>query len=174
MCIGVSMPKADHQTGAADARVQIVPLIPADIEELMRITDVPDVTGTIDVLGPRFTRDRAEQVIRGGLPGADRFLGIRASETGTLVGCVITAFHGADEVEIGYWLGRDFQSNGYAWEAVCALIASLRAQFPERQIVAECRPENTPSWRLLEKVGFHDTGKLGHRSGRRKLVLTEC
>jgi RimJ/RimL family protein N-acetyltransferase len=167
------MPKSDRPSAAAAERVRLAPLTLADIEDLVFITDVPDVTGTIDVLGPRFTRDRAEQVIRDGLPGADRFLGIRAGETGTLVGCVITAFHGADDVEIGYWLGRDFRSNGYACEAVRALIASLRAQFPERQIMAECRPENTPSWRLLEKVGFHDTGKPGHRSGRRTLVLTE-
>jgi RimJ/RimL family protein N-acetyltransferase len=143
-----------------------------DVDDLVHITDTPGVLDTFDLFGPQFTADMAARVIEGGFGGVSLFLGIRLREKRTLIGCMPMAEPNADEIEIGYWLGVDFRGRGYAIEAVSALTGCLRNRFPEKSIVAECRPENIPSWRLLERAGFHATGTDGHRPGRQKFIWT--
>jgi RimJ/RimL family protein N-acetyltransferase len=46
------------------------------------------------------------------------------------------------------------QGNGYATEAVRALIGSMTIEIP---LEIECDPRNTGSWKLAERLGFHKT-----------------
>ena len=55
--------------------------------------------------------------------------------------------------EVGYIINRDFQRNGYAAEALSAVIADAFRD-GARRIYAECDPRNTGSWKLLEKAGL--------------------
>ena len=77
----------------------------------------------------------------------------------------------ANEAEIGYWIGVAFHGRGYASEAVQAVLEELRRYSPERRIIAECRPGNLASWRVLTKLGFRPTGEDGLRPGRRLLSM---
>jgi RimJ/RimL family protein N-acetyltransferase len=47
----------------------------------------------------------------------------------------------------------------------------LTTFYPAWRIFAECRPQNMPSWHLLEKIGFRADGGDGQRPGRKKLVF---
>ena len=56
--------------------------------------------------------------------------------------------------ELGYIVNPAYQGEGYATEAIAAL---LRKEFKEKQIhrvFANCNPENLASWKLLERVGL--------------------
>lgn len=162
------------------ARLSIAALRPEDAQALRRLTDDPAITAAVDFLPTPFTLQDAEDLIRSGARGQDRFLGAWTREAdGTvaqpastgrdLVGVVGTHLRGAGVIEIGYWIGGAARGRGYAFEAVSAIIAFLGGRFPARTVVAECRPANVASWGLLEKLGFRDTGEEGHRPGRRLL-----
>ena len=57
-------------------------------------------------------------------------------------------------VEIGYSVLPAYRRRGFAWEAVRALVDWGLAQQEVRRIVAECRVDNGPSIRVLEKAGL--------------------
>ena len=159
------------------ARLSIIGLAPGDARSLRRLTDDPAITEAVDFLPTPFTLRDAEDLIRRGLQArGDRFLGAwtRRDPTGTepegtLVGVVGTHLRGPGAIEIGYWIGGAGRGQGFATEAVSAIIGLLARRFPARTIVAECRPGNVASWGLLRKLGFRDTGEEGHRPGRRLL-----
>ncbi|MCJ2057838.1 GNAT family N-acetyltransferase [Methylobacterium sp. J-048] len=166
------------------ARLSIAALRPEDAQDLRRLTDDPAITAAVDFLPTPFTMRDAEDLIRSGSRGQDRFLGAwmrrpgapQAGEAASadgmgsdLVGVVGTHLRGPGAIEIGYWIGGAARGRGFAFEAVSAIVALLARRFPGRIIVAECRPGNVASWGLLQKLGFRDTGEEGHRPGRRLL-----
>jgi ribosomal-protein-alanine N-acetyltransferase len=56
--------------------------------------------------------------------------------------------------ELGYIVNPVYQGEGYATEAVAAL---LRKEFKDKDIhrvFAHCNPDNPASWKLLERVGL--------------------
>ena len=165
--------------GLETARLSITALQPADAQALRRLTDDPAITAAVDFLPTPFTLQDAEDLIRSGARGQDRFLGVwqrsdgavavPEPSAGDLVGVVGTHLRGVGVIEIGYWIGGAARGRGFAFEAVSAIIAALSGRFPARTMVAECRPANVASWGLLVKLGFRDTGEEGHRPGRRLL-----
>jgi RimJ/RimL family protein N-acetyltransferase len=58
------------------------------------------------------------------------------------------------EVEIGYGLAAPYRGRGLATHAVGALVDWLRMQQTVRRVVAQTDSDNTPSRRVLERVGF--------------------
>lgn len=70
-------------------------------------------------------------------------------------------FHGPPEVfgraEIGYTIFETFREKGYATEAARGLIEWARQQ-GSMVVFATVSPNNPSSMRVVEKVGFHQTG----------------
>lgn len=64
-------------------------------------------------------------------------------------------------VEIGYSVLGAYRRRGFAWEAVRALVDWGLAQQEVRRIVAECRVDNGPSIRVLEKAGLRQAQAEG-------------
>lgn len=61
--------------------------------------------------------------------------------------------------EIGYIFAPRVWGRGYAFEATSALIGAIWSQYPDaRKLTAEADPRNTASIRLLERLGFAQTG----------------
>lgn len=60
--------------------------------------------------------------------------------------------------EIGYAISPKYQRNGYAYEAISAIISLLQKELLFDMVVAGVLPENTPSIKLLEKLGFSNEG----------------
>lgn len=69
------------------------------------------------------------------------------------------AGHGADEVELGYWIAPNYWGQGYASEAVRAVLSVARSLGHSR-VVARHFVDNHASGRVLEKAGFQRTGQV--------------
>jgi RimJ/RimL family protein N-acetyltransferase len=64
--------------------------------------------------------------------------------------------------EIGYSIVREARGKGVATEAVRALLSEAFEEAALSRINAYCVPENAPSRRLLERLGFSFEGVLPH------------
>ncbi len=73
------------------------------------------------------------------------------------------------EVELGYKLGPEYRGRGLATEAGRAWIAYGFETLGLDRIVAVTWPENTASWRVMEKCGMRRVGP-GHHYGHETLL----
>ena len=78
---------------------------------------------------------------------------IRARSDGRLLGSTGLGFERPDEVMTGYVLAKDAWGQGYATEALEAMVDVAR-RINLGRIYALCHPEHRASWRVLEKCGF--------------------
>jgi len=60
---------------------------------------------------------------------------------------------------LGYWIGRPFWAQGYATEAIAALVAFAFQRHPQDRIGAGVFVDNPASRRMLEKHGFAEAGR---------------
>lgn len=65
-------------------------------------------------------------------------------------------------VELGYSIVPERRGRGLATEAAVALTAWAFDQSGVQRVIAACAPDNVPSMRVLEKVGF---ARIGERAG---------
>lgn len=73
-----------------------------------------------------------------------------------------------DAMEIGYTIDRAYQRQGYAQEAIRALLELLQDELRLELVTAGILPENTASEGLLKKLGFQREGL------RRKAIWHEA
>ena len=78
---------------------------------------------------------------------------VESRSDGTLLGGTGLTFEAPDRAMTGYIFARDAWGNGYATEALHAMIETARG-VGVRQLFALCHTEHQPSWRVLEKCGF--------------------
>jgi len=84
------------------------------------------------------------------------------AEGSHLIGCVgLIPHEGAPE--LGYWIAREAWGQGYATEAVRAVLTLART-LGHRRIVAQHFLDNPASARVLRKAGFCPTGEVGLRA----------
>ncbi len=145
-------------------RCRVAPLSPGDAPALAAITDA-SVTARVHFLPQPFTPADALALIAGGESG-QQFYGVWAREGEALLGVIGAGPKGRYVIEVGYWFAQAARGHGLAAEAVEATLAALADRNPQCRIVAECRPDNRRSQHLLERVGFHATGRPGERPGR--------
>ena len=86
--------------------------------------------------------------------GSDEFYAIELKETGKVIGNIYFGKRDFSAREIGYIVNKKYQRQGYAVEAIQAVIKSGFEQNVHR-IFAECNPNNTCSWKLLEHLNFN-------------------
>jgi aminoglycoside 6'-N-acetyltransferase len=83
-------------------------------------------------------------------------MAIERRDTGEMMGDV--GFYVRDDdprqAKIGYTLARLYWGNGYAQEAVLAVLGYLFRERNMHRVVADCDTENTASYHLLERLGF--------------------
>ena len=77
-------------------------------------------------------------------------------------------------VEVGYWLGQDYWGQGYASEALQAMLDYSREILCSRRLDAVVFEENTESIRILIKYGFTYQERweedIPSRGGRRTVL----
>lgn len=71
-----------------------------------------------------------------------------------LIGDIGLHFVDDQQVEIGYTLNPAFRGAGYMQEALRLVISHLLKKLNKHRIFASVDPENTPSIKLLYKLGF--------------------
>lgn len=69
-------------------------------------------------------------------------------------------------VEIGYGINEEYAGNGYATEAVSAMVSWALSQPGVFRIEAETEPDNLASQRVLAKSGFIPNGIIGEEGPR--------
>lgn len=69
------------------------------------------------------------------------------------------------QAEIGYWIARGYQGHGYATEAAGAVLQIART-LGHRQLTAGHFTDNPASGKVLRKLGFRPTGRVGRRHSR--------
>jgi len=60
----------------------------------------------------------------------------------------------AQTASLGYWMGEAFAGQGYMSDAVRTMLPYAFNGLRLRRVEAACLPENEPSIRLLERLGF--------------------
>ncbi len=86
---------------------------------------------------------------------------VALKEDGTVVGmCGLLRRDGMADVEIGYAFLPEFGSRGYAGEAVAGVLRTAVCVHGLGRVIAVVNPDNLPSKRLLEKLGFVAEGDV--------------
>jgi RimJ/RimL family protein N-acetyltransferase len=84
-----------------------------------------------------------------------------------MVGC--TSFHGPpgvnsleapDAAEFGYTVFPEFRRQGYATETGRAMLEWARQEHAVRHFISSIEPDNAPSIRVIEKLGFAALGLM--------------
>ena len=78
------------------------------------------------------------------------------SRDGDFIGTIGLHLRRINPLELGYWLGEPYWGEGYATEAVGALLAAADAAGCDR-MDARAQSRNHASCRVLEKSGFVET-----------------
>ncbi len=66
----------------------------------------------------------------------------------------VSIFKENDCMEMGWILNKAYQGKGYAFEAARALMDFAKNVLDAQRIVAHCDTRNSPSYRLMEKLGM--------------------
>ena len=74
---------------------------------------------------------------------------------------------GGTRAELGFWIGRAHWGHGYATEAASRVVAFARDALGVARITATAAEGNAASRRVLDKLGFVETGR-----GERKVAST--
>lgn len=85
--------------------------------------------------------------------GSDEFYAVELIDTGKVIGNIYCGGRDFEAKEVGYILNRRYQGQGYAAEALSAVVQNAFSEGAHR-VYAECDPRNAASWKLLERVGF--------------------
>lgn len=82
---------------------------------------------------------------------------ILSKDDGRLLGATGLSFDGSGAATTGYVLATDAWGNGYATEALQAMV-DLARSLGLSTLGAYCHPDHVPSIRVLEKCGFRPAG----------------
>lgn len=101
------------------------------------------------------------------------FVTLPSADGAKLIGCAGLSRNGGD-IELGYWIARDYWGQGYATEAARVVLSQARA-LGHKRIVASHFTDNPASGRVLRKVGFCPTGDrhVRYSAGRRGVGLVD-
>jgi [ribosomal protein S5]-alanine N-acetyltransferase len=106
--------------------------------------------------GKPITLDEAKElcIIRS---KGNEFLSVVLKQNGKMIGHLyFKQLEPAERLtwELGYIFNPKYQRKGYASEASRAITEHAFANYKTHRIMARCNPDNTASWKLLEKIGY--------------------
>lgn len=91
----------------------------------------------------------------------EAFWAVCLKENNKLIGNIYFQKDGPEEFrtwEIGYVFNSAYYGNGYATEACKCLMKLAFEEYGAHRIIALCNPDNTPSWKLLERLKMRREG----------------
>lgn len=128
-----------------------------DWKDLYAYLSDPDVVcyEPYDVFSEEACKDEAARRAKD-----DSFWAVCLKENGRLIGNIYLDKQEFDTWELGFVFHGDYQGHGYAAESAHVLIDEAIENRHLRRLIAMCNPENTKSWRLLERLGMRREGHL--------------
>jgi RimJ/RimL family protein N-acetyltransferase len=150
------------------ARTELREVHAGDLAELMHVNGDPEVTRFLPYATWASEADAQAWLERmNGIcaTGAARQLVIARRADGKAIGtALLFKFdEGSNRAELGYALGRAHWRQGYAGEALRALLGHAFGALGIRRVEAEVDPANEASNRLLQSLGFVREGFLRER-----------
>jgi RimJ/RimL family protein N-acetyltransferase len=147
------------------ARLTLRPCVRGDLDALYDIQSRPDVTRYLlfDARTREQVRVVLEQRIRAvGLERDALNLAVVLSETGEFIGDVVLFLRSREhrQGEIGYVFHPDHGGHGYATEAARVLLGLGFENYGLHRIVGRLDARNTPSARVLERLGMRREAHL--------------
>lgn len=93
-------------------------------------------------------------------PGTWQQLAVIEKSSGAMIGDIGIHFTGGNnrQAELAYTLAPRYQGNGYATEAVLRVMRYLFGTLKKHRLVATADPRNTPSVKLMKRVGMRREG----------------
>lgn len=85
--------------------------------------------------------------------GTDEMIAAELKSERKMIGNIYLGKRDHNALEIGYVFNRKYRGMGYAKEG-CEAVIKRAFEDGVHRIFAECDPQNTSSWRLLEALGF--------------------
>jgi RimJ/RimL family protein N-acetyltransferase len=108
--------------------------------------------------GARFIANANDQWDR----GEAAYLAIVDADDGRVLGgCDLSDLDGArdgEPVDVGYWIAAPERGRGLAGRAIGQLVEWAAAELGATRFFLEVEPDNTPSVRLAERLGFRPDG----------------
>lgn len=144
-------------------RLLLRPSWPDDLDELVELLNEEPVARSIGTGGVPANADALLEMINRPrdvhLPHL--FIHLRTHDGLKLIGGIGLGRAGED-VELGYWLARAYWGNGYASEAVGALLEHAW-MLGHPRVIARHFADSVGTDRVLAKAGFQETGEVTMR-----------
>lgn len=167
----VQMTCATPATNAAaafaieSARLVLRALCPSDAKTVAKLVNNRKIAEMTALIPHPYTVQDAEAFISSTASEIEGLtLAICRKSDGKLVGCCGYTVTEAGTPEIGYWIGEPFWNEGFATEAVRAMIDHLFTSTGHETLTAGCRVTNAASRAVLDKCGFQWVGARLFRS----------
>lgn len=131
-----------------------------DVDIFYKLYADPDMTRYMEGLfenpedEKRYQKDYIEKVY--GLMGFGVWTIVRLSDNAIIGRAGYSVRNGFDEVELGFLIGKDYQNQGYAFEACSAILDYGRDVLLLPKCQALVKEQNAVSLHLLKKLGFKE------------------
>jgi RimJ/RimL family protein N-acetyltransferase len=147
------------------ARLRIAPFTLDDAPFILRLLNEPSFIEAISDKGVRTLDDARNYLNIGPLASYARHgfgLGrVVRKDSGAVIGmCGLIRREGFTDVEVGYALLPEHARQGFATEAVQAVLDNGACQFALQRVIAVVNPDNVASQRVLEQAGFAREGEV--------------
>ena len=156
--------EADAASGCATPRLVterlvLRPLSPADAPAMHALLQDPAVPRYTARIPYPYEPGMAEAFIAGLGALADRTFGIERRSDGAFLGCIGFEPEADSRIaDCGYWLGRPYWGQGYASEALQAVLDHAFAAHGLALVKTSADRDNPASSRVQEKLGFAYVG----------------
>jgi ribosomal-protein-alanine N-acetyltransferase len=145
-------------------RLRLRPFCPADAESVVRLAGHREIAATTLTIPHPYSQQDAQTWI--GAHAAEAEAGrawtfaitLRSGELVGAIGLHVVPAH--RRAEVGYWIGVDRWGQGFASEALRAMLDFGFSTLGLNRIEAHVFPGNPASRRVLEKLGFRFEGLL--------------
>ncbi len=130
-----------------------------DVDEFYRLYREPEMTKYMEGLfenpedEKRYQKDYIEKVY--GLMGFGVWTVVRAEDNTVIGRAGYSIRNGFDNIELGFLIGKEYQRQGYAYEACKAILEYGKKVLCLENVQALVKKENEVSIRLCKKLGFH-------------------
>ena len=135
-----------------------------DVDEFYELYKDPEMTRYMEGLfenpedEKRYQRDYIKKVY--GFYGFGVWTIVRQSDNRIIGRAGYSARNGFDEIELGFLIGKQFQHQGYAYEACDAILRYGESVLLLDHVQALVKKDNKVSRHLCEKLGFTESGTV--------------
>jgi RimJ/RimL family protein N-acetyltransferase len=139
------------------ARMRIRPLVPGDWQAVHAYTSDAGVMTYLPE--GQMTEEQTRQFIAEHLSEDARAYAVELLAEDRVIGHLLFhPWYSPHIYEIGWVLHPRYHRQGYTTEAAAELLRYGFETLRVHRVIATCQPENTPSWRVMEKLGMRREG----------------